>query len=209
MLRDGRKVGTFPRSRDRRPPARRADDRREHRAHADGAAARRAAAACSRCRQASRAGEFEDVSLTLRAGEIVGLIGLLGAGRTELALALFGMTRLDGGEIARRWRAGSRLGSNRAAIAAGIAYVSEDRLVARHQPAPVDRRQYRDHRPRPPARPPRPGRRPSGGTPLAQHWIDRAEHSAPAASRRRRRRSPAATSSASCWRSGSRPGRRC
>ncbi len=76
----------------------------------------------------SRAGEYEDVDLDVRAGEIVGLIGLIGAGRTELAHSLFGMTkpgrgaiRIAGGEV--------RFASNRDAIAAGIAYVSEDRLT--------------------------------------------------------------------------------
>src|SRR5699024_1365331 len=70
---------------------------------------------------------FEDVSLTIHEGEILGLIGLLGAGRTELALALFGMSRLDSGRIAVD---DTQLdsSSNRAAIAAGIAYTSEDRL---------------------------------------------------------------------------------
>jgi simple sugar transport system ATP-binding protein len=73
-------------------------------------------------------GEVEDVSLTLGAGEIVGLGGLLGSGRTELALALFGMrpghrgaVLLDGQAVRLR-----RIGD---AVAAGIAYVPEDRLT--------------------------------------------------------------------------------
>jgi len=63
----------------------------------------------------------------LRAGEIVGLVGLIGAGRTELAHTLFGMTRPDRGVIKL---GGKRVafGANRDAIAAGVAYVSEDRL---------------------------------------------------------------------------------
>jgi simple sugar transport system ATP-binding protein len=76
----------------------------------------------------TRAGEFEDVNLVVRAGEVVGLTGLIGAGRTELGHCLFGMTRpdrgtvrLDGREISFR--------SNRDAIAAGVGYVSEDRLA--------------------------------------------------------------------------------
>ena len=58
---------------------------------------------------------------------MLGLTGLLGAGRTELALALFGMTVLERGDVLID---GVRLHlrSNRDAIAAGIAYVSEDRL---------------------------------------------------------------------------------
>ena len=76
----------------------------------------------------SRHGEYEDVSCALHRGEILGLTGLLGAGRTEFALSLFGMTRPDAGEI-RLDGAPLALGSNRDAIEAGIAYVSEDRLT--------------------------------------------------------------------------------
>ncbi|MBS1183145.1 MAG: araG [Proteobacteria bacterium] len=75
----------------------------------------------------ARVGLFAEVDLTVRRGEIVGLTGLLGAGKTELAEALFGLAPVDAGEIrvegvARRFR------SNREAIAAGIAYLPEDRL---------------------------------------------------------------------------------
>jgi len=76
----------------------------------------------------TRQGEFEDISLTIRAGEVVGLAGLIGAGRTELGHALFGMTRPDTGAIRLEGRA-LELRSNRDAVAAGIAYVSEDRLA--------------------------------------------------------------------------------
>ena len=75
----------------------------------------------------TRHGEYQDVSLTIRKGETVGLTGLLGAGRTELALSIFGMTRPDSGRHRDR-RAAVRLNSNRDAIRAGIGYVSEDRL---------------------------------------------------------------------------------
>ena len=40
----------------------------------------------------TRRGDYEDISLTVRRGEVVGITGRLGAGRTELALSLFGMT---------------------------------------------------------------------------------------------------------------------
>ncbi len=75
----------------------------------------------------SRAGDFEDVTLDIRRGEILGVIGLLGSGRTELALSLFGMRPPDRGEIRLDGEA-VRLTSNRAAIDHGVAYVSEDRL---------------------------------------------------------------------------------
>ena len=75
----------------------------------------------------TRQGEYSDVNLTVRAGEVVGLIGLIGAGRTELAHTLFGMARADSGSI-RLSGLPVAFKSNREAIAAGIAYVSEDRL---------------------------------------------------------------------------------
>lgn len=75
----------------------------------------------------SRDGEFNDITLTLHEGEILGLTGLLGSGRTELALTLFGMTQPNRGTI-RIDGVAQRFGSNRDAIRAGLAYVSEDRL---------------------------------------------------------------------------------
>jgi len=74
----------------------------------------------------SRAGEFQDVSLSVASGEIVGLGGLLGAGRTELALSLFGVAEPDSGEILLENRQVS-FRSIRDAVAQGVAYVSEDR----------------------------------------------------------------------------------
>ncbi len=76
----------------------------------------------------SRRGEFEDVWLTVREGEVVGLTGLIGAGRTELGQCLFGLTRPETGMIRLDGRA-RLFRSNRDGIAAGIAYVSEDRLA--------------------------------------------------------------------------------
>ncbi|MGP9686639.1 sugar ABC transporter ATP-binding protein [Halomonas sp. AOP25-F1-15] len=75
----------------------------------------------------SRQGEFEDVSFTLHHGEILGLTGLLGAGRTEIAHAIFGMTRPTSGEI-RKDGLPLKLRSNRDAVRHKIAYLSEDRL---------------------------------------------------------------------------------
>ena len=74
-----------------------------------------------------RHGEFHDVSFTIRKGETLGLTGLLGAGRTELALSIFGMLRPDRGTISIDGHP-VELRSNRDAIHAGIAYLSEDRL---------------------------------------------------------------------------------
>ncbi|WP_300342604.1 sugar ABC transporter ATP-binding protein [Nesterenkonia sp.] len=74
----------------------------------------------------TRLGVFEDVSLTVRAGEIVGLAGLVGAGRTEVARAIFGLDRLDAGQILVGGEE-IRVRSPRSAVRAGIAYVPEDR----------------------------------------------------------------------------------
>ena len=74
-----------------------------------------------------RDGEYADIDFTLRRGEVLGIVGLLGAGRTELALTLFGMTNPDRGTMRLEGQP-LRLRSNRDALRAGIAYVSEDRL---------------------------------------------------------------------------------
>jgi simple sugar transport system ATP-binding protein len=76
----------------------------------------------------SRANQYEDVSLTVREGEIVGLTGRLGSGRTEFALSLFGMTQPDRGGIRLNGKP-VHFASNRDAIRAGVGYVSEDRLT--------------------------------------------------------------------------------
>jgi rhamnose transport system ATP-binding protein len=67
-----------------------------------------------------------DVNLSVRAGEIVGLAGLVGAGRTELARIIFGLTPADEGEILLRGKP-VKIESPAQAIASGIAYVPEDR----------------------------------------------------------------------------------
>ena len=71
-------------------------------------------------------GKFEGVSLTLRAGEIVGLAGLQGAGRSEVACALFGLEPLTSGEIYLRG-VRVRIDAPRRAIGFGIGLVPEDR----------------------------------------------------------------------------------
>jgi rhamnose transport system ATP-binding protein len=74
----------------------------------------------------TRAGVFRDVDFTVRAGEIVGFAGLVGAGRTEVARVLFGIDRRDGGEI-RLDGTPVDFASPSAALHAGIAYLPEDR----------------------------------------------------------------------------------
>lgn len=75
----------------------------------------------------ARRGEYAGIDLDLHPGEIVSIVGLLGSGRTELALTLFGALAPDAGEI----HIGGepvRFRNVHDAIAAGIAYVPEDRL---------------------------------------------------------------------------------
>jgi rhamnose transport system ATP-binding protein len=72
------------------------------------------------------AGGVKNVSLEVRAGEILGLAGLVGAGRTELARTLFGITPADSGEIFLRGEK-IKIHSPQEAVARGIAYVPEDR----------------------------------------------------------------------------------
>jgi rhamnose transport system ATP-binding protein len=73
-----------------------------------------------------RAAGVSDVSLSVRAGEILGLAGLVGAGRTELAETIFGLTPSDSGEILLRGKP-VRITSPAQAIECGIAYLPEDR----------------------------------------------------------------------------------
>ena len=75
----------------------------------------------------SVAGQVYDLDLSLRAGEVLGLIGRIGAGRTELAHAMIGMSALSAGEM-RLLGAPYQPRSLREAIGRGLAYVSEDRL---------------------------------------------------------------------------------
>jgi galactofuranose transport system ATP-binding protein len=69
---------------------------------------------------------LDHVSVEVRAGEVVGLAGLLGSGRSETARAIYGVQPLDGGTV-EVGGAPIRLGSPRAAISAGVALIPEDR----------------------------------------------------------------------------------
>jgi ABC-type sugar transport system ATPase subunit len=74
----------------------------------------------------TRPGHFEDVSFTLHAGEVLGLAGLVGAGRSEVAEAIFGIAPVTRGRI---WIRGEEVAIRRAtdAMARGIGFVPEDR----------------------------------------------------------------------------------
>ncbi|MEW2392252.1 sugar ABC transporter ATP-binding protein [Streptomyces venezuelae] len=77
-------------------------------------------------RRLTREGVFTDVSFDVRRGEIVGLAGLVGAGRSEVARAVFGVDRWDAGTVEVQGKALPN-GAPSAAMAAGLALVPEDR----------------------------------------------------------------------------------
>ncbi len=77
-------------------------------------------------RSLSREGVFEDVSFELRAGEVLGFAGLVGARRTDVGLALFGIAPADSGDITLDGQTVA-ISNPREAMARGIAYSTEDR----------------------------------------------------------------------------------
>jgi simple sugar transport system ATP-binding protein len=76
----------------------------------------------------TRAGSFSDVSFQVAPGEIVGITGLLGSGRTELALALFGVQPADSGRVLMNGQPVT-INNIQDAVKHGIGYVPEDRLT--------------------------------------------------------------------------------
>ncbi|WP_175956482.1 sugar ABC transporter ATP-binding protein [Schaalia sp. Marseille-Q2122] len=79
-------------------------------------------------RNISLEGAFSDVSFDLHGGEILGITGLLGSGRTELAMALFGAYSIDSGTLTLKGE-DVRFRNVGDAMKAGVAYVPEDRLT--------------------------------------------------------------------------------
>jgi rhamnose transport system ATP-binding protein len=80
-----------------------------------------------RAERLTRRGVFSNISFQLRRGEIVGLAGFVGSGRTEVARSIFGIDPLDSGELWIESRP-FRPRSPRAALRRGLAYLPEDRL---------------------------------------------------------------------------------
>jgi ribose transport system ATP-binding protein len=74
----------------------------------------------------TKRGVFQDVNFSIRSGEIVGFSGLMGAGRTEIMRAIFGLDPFDSGEI---WLNGGKIFINKPdqAVKAGIGFITEDR----------------------------------------------------------------------------------
>ena len=79
-----------------------------------------------RVERLQRRGVLHDISFSLRQGEVVGLAGLMGSGRTELARALFGADAIDGGRVFVRGEE-TRITSPRVAIDLGLGLLTEDR----------------------------------------------------------------------------------
>ncbi|MDQ1494155.1 MAG: galactofuranose transport system ATP-binding protein [Actinomycetota bacterium] len=86
------------------------------------------AAAVLEAKNLKRRNLLHGISLSVRPGEVVGLGGLLGAGRSETAKAILGAQSLDSGEVVVRGKS-IKVGSPGAAIAAGIALLPEDRKL--------------------------------------------------------------------------------
>ncbi|APT51147.1 D-xylose ABC transporter ATP-binding protein [Bacillus safensis] len=77
-------------------------------------------------KQATKKGQFQDISFSVKAGEIVGVAGLMGAGRTEMMRSLFGLDPLDQGEV---WVHGKKAVIKKPsdAVKLGIGFITEDR----------------------------------------------------------------------------------
>jgi simple sugar transport system ATP-binding protein len=127
VLRDGQLVGTLPRaelSNEKLISLMTGKSITETRFRREGAEGR----VLLEVRGLSKRHNFQDISFKLHAGEIVGITGLIGSGRTELANALFGIGPADRGQILVEGRP-VRIASVQDAVRAGIAYVPENRLV--------------------------------------------------------------------------------
>jgi ribose transport system ATP-binding protein len=125
VIRDGHVIGTLERAEAVQPQLVRMMVGREI-TQAYPASDRRAQEVLLEAREVRRAPLVKGVSLSVRAGEIVGLYGLMGAGRTELLRTLFGVDPMDSGEL---WLRGARIPrpTPEICIREGMAFVTEDR----------------------------------------------------------------------------------
>ncbi|MFW6137818.1 MAG: sugar ABC transporter ATP-binding protein [Spirochaetota bacterium] len=78
-------------------------------------------------RALTKQGQFRDISFKLKEGEVLGITGLLGSGRTEMVLSIFGLNQLDSGEIYIEGKK-VHINSPQDAVNMGISYLPEDRL---------------------------------------------------------------------------------
>ena len=82
----------------------------------------------------NKKGKFKDINFEVFAGEVLGIAGLMGAGRTEIARAIFGLDKFESGEITLKGQK-IKIKSPQDAIKKGIGYVSEDRKALGFIPA--------------------------------------------------------------------------
>jgi ABC-type sugar transport system ATPase subunit len=73
-------------------------------------------------------GLFEDISFKVRKGEVLGISGLMGAGRTEVMEAVFGLRKIDSGKIKVHGK-NIKIKNPRTAIKNGMAFITEDRKI--------------------------------------------------------------------------------
>jgi rhamnose transport system ATP-binding protein len=126
VLRDGGFVGTYTRAETTPDAMVRAMVGREPPQRVERAVPSGAADPALAVQHLTRRPWFEDVSLEVRPGEIVGLFGLVGSGRTELVETIFGLARPEGGSLSIRGEPAA-FRSAREAARAGLALVPEDR----------------------------------------------------------------------------------
>jgi simple sugar transport system ATP-binding protein len=128
ILRDGRKVGDFPAAEldDRKLTFLMTGQRIDYTPYT--VSRESGAVPLLEVRGLTRAGQYRDVSFSLWPGEILGLTGLIGSGRTELALSLFGLNPPDAGQVLLGGKP-VRIRSTQDATRHGIGYLPEDRLT--------------------------------------------------------------------------------
>ena len=126
VMRDGQHVATMPTAQVTEAELVRLMLGRSHDAIFPGPAKCAAGAARLRVENFSSPGKFQDINLSIRAGEVLGVAGLVGSGRSEVALGIFGLDpNISGRVLVDGQTANPR--SPRAAMKAGIGLVSEDR----------------------------------------------------------------------------------
>ena len=128
VLRDGRTVGTLPREELSNQRLVGVIDRATAHTDTDPVYAGEPRKKLLEVRGLTKQHNFADISFDLYEGEILGVAGLIGSGRTELALALFGISPADSGSIIVTG-VERRIASVQDAVAAGFAYVPENRMV--------------------------------------------------------------------------------
>jgi simple sugar transport system ATP-binding protein len=128
VLRDGRMIGTYPTSEmDSDRLSNVMTGRKVKSAPFTYDASQRGGAPLISLKDLGRSGEFQGINLDLHKGEILGIVGLIGSGRTEIAQTLFGLRTPETGQILLNGKP-TRIRTPQDAIANGIALLPEDRM---------------------------------------------------------------------------------